>query len=151
LRAAAARFVLLASCFAGLAGATPAPHSSALPIRVPGVALHAEYEVEVNRLGQVTRVAQSKITRDSGFNIQTYGNALQVVIRTDDGKAVAGKYRLTYDYDPATVKVRRRVELLQRGGVDADAPGAVTRMLHDADQAAKARPPANGTQPTPKS
>jgi hypothetical protein len=58
----------------------------------------------------------------------TYGNALQAFIRTPDGSAIAGTYRLTYDYDPKTKLVRRGVGLVRSGGVDPNALGAVDKM-----------------------
>lgn len=91
----------------------------------PKTAQHAEYLVEVNRKGQVVRVRSAKHASDPSFDARVYGNALQVFIRKPDGSAVVGVYRLTYDYDPRTKLVTRHVALVQAGGVDPNALGAV--------------------------
>ncbi|HEY5348464.1 MAG TPA: hypothetical protein VIJ64_01995 [Candidatus Lustribacter sp.] len=123
-----------------LLGATPAPKSSPYRIDVtkiqskallPKVPLHTEYVVAVNKLGQVTHVISGKTSKDKTYNLQTYGNAMQAFIRTADGKAIAGRYRLTYDYSPKTTRVHREVQLVKAGGVDANAAGAVTKMIDD--------------------
>ena len=75
----------------------------------------------------------------------TYGNALQVFIRTPDGHAVAGLYRLSYDYAPKTKNVHRSVALIRTGGVNADAVGAVDEMTADA----RKEQPAAGPSPKP--
>jgi hypothetical protein len=140
LCAAAAAFALLA--------ATPAPKA---PYRIdltkiqpkallPKVVLHSEYIVAVNKLGQVTHIISGKVSKDKTYNLQTYGNAMQAYIRTPDGTAVSGSYRLTYDYNPKTTRVRRDVELVRAGGVDANAPGAVTRMFADLEKHHKPGP-----------
>ena len=64
---------------------------------------------------------------------------------TPDGQAIAGTYRLAYDYAPKTKNVRRSVALLHAGGVDPSAQGAVARMTADArshapDARASAKP-----------
>ncbi|MFN2461354.1 MAG: hypothetical protein ABR591_11800 [Candidatus Velthaea sp.] len=125
-----------------LLAAAPAAHSTAPPpldvtkvqpkALLPHEKLHTEYIVEINKLGQVTRVRNGKGSRNVTFNAQTYGNALQAFIRTPDGKVVLGTYRLTYDYDPKTSRVRRDVELLKRGGVNGDTRGAAVDMLSKA-------------------
>ena len=111
---------------------TPTPHPvmTTFKIRItpppyPKIAMHADYTVEVNRKGQVTRVRSVRPSKIPGFDALTYGNTLQAFIRTPDGRAIAGVYRLSYDYSPKTKKVHRGVELLQAGGVNPDAPGAV--------------------------
>ncbi len=123
-------------------GSTPSPHpsrtkqpagidvtkiqpKSLLPKRTE----HQEYVVEINKYGQVTRVRSQRGNGDRIFDSQTYGNALQAFIRTPDGHVVLGTYRLSYDFDPKTARVRRDVRLLHQGGVDPDAKGAVTDML----------------------
>ena len=132
LCAAAAALALLA--------ATPSPHPT--PYRVDltkiqpksllfKVPLHTEYVVAVNKLGQVTHVISGKLSKNRTYNTQTVGNALQAFIRTPDGKAIAGSYRLTYDYNPKTARVRREVSLVRAGGVDPNAPGAVNAMIED--------------------
>jgi hypothetical protein len=45
---------------------------------------------------------------------------------------VVGTYRLTYDYDPKTARVRRDVTLVRQGGVDPDAKGAAIDLLEKA-------------------
>ncbi|GAC1301405.1 MAG: hypothetical protein NVSMB19_09480 [Vulcanimicrobiaceae bacterium] len=102
-----------------------APDLSKFSPRTPSSAVHTEYVVETNHLGQVARVRSVRPSPDPPFNALTYGNALQAFIRTTAGRAVAGTYRLAYDYDPRTKNVRRSVALVRAGGVDGDAPGAV--------------------------
>jgi hypothetical protein len=96
----------------------PGPHA-------PTTRQHSEFVVETNKLGQVTRATKVTRSSDSAFNAMTYGNALQAFIRTPDGKAIAGTYRLTYDYNPRTKNVHRGVELIKMGGVNPNAEGAV--------------------------
>jgi hypothetical protein len=99
----------------------PMPRSTAAPTTPQ----HAEYTVEVNRKGQVIRVRSAKHASDPSFDARIYGNALQVFIRRPDGTALAGVYLLTYDYNPRTKQVTRHVALVQPGGVNPDALGAV--------------------------
>jgi hypothetical protein len=110
------------------AGAAPAPQPAPAVAAVPDKPEHTEFTVETNAKGQVTRVRSGKPSPDPAFNAMTYGNALQAFIRTDDGRAVAGVFRLTYDYDPASKRVRRGVALIHAGGVDPSALGAVDAM-----------------------
>jgi hypothetical protein len=132
----------LCAAFAALTllAATPAPRPT--PYRIdltkiqpksllPKVALHTEYIVAVNKLGQVTRIISGKTSKDRTYNIQTAGNALQAFIRTPDGKAIPGSYRLTYDYSPKTTRIHRDVALVKTGGVDPNAEGAVYKMMDD--------------------
>lgn len=95
----------------------------------PKTKLHVEYVVEVNRMGQVARVRSVKPSKNPPFDAQTYGNALQAFIRTPDGQAISGSYRLIYDYNPATQRVRRDVALIKAGGVNPNAKGAATDMM----------------------
>lgn len=157
---------LAAGTAASAATPPPAAHPAPAPVPVdlrkvtprqlaPKVKLHTEFVVEVNKLGQVTRVRSGRSCPDLRFNAQTYGNALQAFIRTPDGRAISGVYRLTYDYDPKTQKVRRDVALLWAGGVNANAEGAATQMMKlAAKQAARDRakqataPPAPQPAPT---
>ena len=101
-----------------LLAATPAPAPQPTPYRIdltkiqpksllPKVPLHTEYVVAVNKLGQVTRIISGKGSKDKTYNLQTAGNALQAFIRTPDGKAISGSYRLTYDYNPKTARIHR--------------------------------------------
>lgn len=124
--------------------ATPAPRKTAAPHRMPERVdvsklqpkallpkkkLHSEFVVEVNKLGQVARVRSTKPSGSPTFDAQTYGNSLQAFIRLPDGEVVLGTYRLTYDYDPKTARVRRSVTLVSRGGVDPNARGAALDMI----------------------
>jgi hypothetical protein len=122
------------------AAATPTPHPDARPARVdvtkvqpksllPKKAEHTEYVVDINKLGQVTRIDSKKSSDSATFNAQTYGNALQTFIRTPDGGVVLGSYRLTYDFDPKTARVRRDVTLVHQGGVNPDATGAADDLM----------------------
>ena len=152
--------LLLAGGSAALA-ATPAPSGTpgqridvikAQPKALaPKKVLHAEYTVEINKLGQVARVRTVKPSHDQAFDAKTYGNVLQTFIRTADGQVILGTYRMTYDYDPRTMRVRRaEPQLLSRGGVDPNAKGAVDDMLeiarrnHD-----RTPPPGTGAGVTP--
>jgi hypothetical protein len=134
---ATAAFCLLVAP-AGAFARTPQPHGTppsgqrSFAPRVPSTPEHTEYVVEVNRKGQVTRIRSGKASRDLAFNTMTYGNALQAYIRTPDGHAVAGSYRLAYDYAPKTKNVHRSVALLHAGGVNPGALGAVDQMTADA-------------------
>jgi hypothetical protein len=126
----------------GVLAASPSPHpaASARPVRIdvtkvqpksllPKKPEHADYVVEINKLGQVTRITSRHSSASATFNSQTYGNALQTFIRTPDGHVVLGSYKLTYDFDPKTARVRRDVTLIRQGGVDPDAKGAALDML----------------------
>jgi hypothetical protein len=97
---------------------------------VPLSKLHADYTVEVNHLGQVVKVKSGHDTKDLQFNALTYGNVLQMAIRTPDGMhAVVGTYRVNYDFNPANKKVSRTIDLVSEGGVDPNAEGAVNSLL----------------------
>ena len=144
-------FATPAAALAALAllGATPAPRPTtatrataaprlaarqarprAIPIpRTPTTRQHSEFVVEVNRKGQVIRADRVKPAQNDTFNAMTYGNVLQAFIRRPDGSAVAGIYRMTYDYDPRRKTVRRHVALLHAGRVDPNALGAVDREI----------------------
>jgi len=99
-------------------------------------ALHAAYTVETNKLGQVARIRNAEPSKNAEFNAITRGNALQAFIRRPNGTAVAGVYKLTYDYSPAKHEVFRKVALLHAGGVDPNAKGAVTlEMDREASEA----------------
>jgi hypothetical protein len=109
----------------------PTPHLSSVP-------LHTEFVVEVNAKGQVVNVKSRKGCPNLTFNAQTYGNVLQMWIRHPDGSAEVGLYRVTYDYDPKTKAVARRISLVQSGGDWGDQPGAATMMMQKADEEARA-------------
>jgi hypothetical protein len=145
--------VLLAAAAAN--AATPAPKPTAAPAApkrvdvtkmqpkqlAPNKALHVEYTVEVNKLGQVARVRSVKPSKLPSFDAQTYGNALQAFIRLPDGNVVLGTYRLIYDYNPKTMRVRRDVQLVTRGGVDPNAVGAAASMMDIAKHNQNRTPP----------
>jgi len=121
-----------------LLAATPAPQPARIDLTKiqpkalqPKVPLHTEFIVAVNKLGQVTKIVSLKPSKDRTYNLQTGGNALQAFIRTPDGKAIPGTYRLTYDYNPKTALVHRGVALIHAGGVDPNAEGAVNVMMED--------------------
>ncbi len=126
---------------------TAAPSGSITTLRqakqptklLPVVKMHADYEVEVNKLGQVTKVRSAHDTKDLQFNALTYGNVLQMAIRTEDGMhAVVGVYQVDYDFNPATKSVKRSMKLLSEGGVDPEARGAVY-ALQDLEKSSNAR------------
>jgi hypothetical protein len=140
MRAIALTLALMGGALSVAAAATPTPKPTAkasLPQPpVPKVPLHAEFVVEVNAKGQVVRVKTGKGTgdKDTFFNAQVYGNVLQMWIRHPDGTAEVGLYKVTYDYDPKTKKVRRNVSLVQAGGDWGDQKGAATEMMETADR-----------------
>jgi hypothetical protein len=114
-------------------GATPAPPTTAHPkpptVHLPTVPLHTEVVVEVNKKGQVVRVKSTKPCKVASFNVQTFGNALQMWIRRRDGTAQVGLYRVIYDYNPKTQHVTRHVALVSLGGNWGNAEGAANVML----------------------
>jgi len=101
LRTVLARSLAAAAALA-LLGASAAP----VKVPAPNVPLHAVYTVETNKLGQVVRIVSANASNDARFNTAMRGNALQAFIRRPDGTAVAGVYKLTYDYSPQTKDVR---------------------------------------------
>lgn len=152
LRAACCAAVAAVALLAAAPSPAPSPYRVDLTkiqpkALLPKVPLHSEYLVAVNKLGQVTRVMSGKVSKDKTYNLQTYGNAMQAFIRTPNGKAISGRYRLTYDYSPKTTRVHREVVLVGTGGVDANAPGAVTQMIDDVKKHQKKAP----AKPSPTS
>ena len=155
--AAATAFALLTPGAGTAATPTPQPRATSFkqtikPPPAPTKPLHSAYTVETNKLGQVVRVRAIDPSKNAGFDAMTYGNALQAFIRRPDGTAIAGVYKLNYDYSPQTKKVRREVEMLQAGGVNPDAKGAVTVELEKdakwrAAQEARAREAAKAGLP----
>ena len=121
-------------------GATPKPSPPPRPpgVHLPTVPLHTEVVVEVNKKGQVVRVKSTKPSKVQTFNLQTYGNALQMWIRRPDGTATVGLYRVTYDYNPKTQGVTRRVAIISEGGTWANDPGAAMVMIDMAKKQAAA-------------
>jgi hypothetical protein len=116
------------------AATTPNPSAAPRPVHaptvhLPNVPLHTEVVVEVNKKGQVVRVKSTKPCKVQSFNVQTFGNALQMWIRRKDGSAEAGLYRVNYDYDPKTAQVSRRVSLISTGGSWANNEGAANVMI----------------------
>jgi hypothetical protein len=145
-----------------LIAATPAPQPTRYRIDLtkiqpksllPKVPLHTEYVVAVNKLGQVSHIISGKTSNDKMYNLQTAGNALQAYIRLPDGTSVSGSYRLTYDYNPKTTRIRRGVALIKAGGVDPNEQGAALRMIDDVRKHAKPHPgetaPSRGDVPPP--
>ncbi len=106
---------------------------------LPTTALHTEFVVETNNKGQVTRIRSGKNSQDRTFDLMTYGNALQIFIRTASGHADAGTFRVTYDYSPTSHVVTRGVGLIALGGVDPNAEGAVYALAR-AQAAASHKP-----------
>jgi hypothetical protein len=154
----AARALLLAALTVSALAVAPAPQPTATPHRInlsklqsrallPKQREHTEFIVEINKLGQVTRVRSGKTSKDRAFNTMTYGNVVQAFIRTPDGQVVLGTYRLSYDFDPQTGRVRRDVALVSRGGVNPNAPGAAIVILSHAHP--HASPPAGRPEPIP--
>lgn len=136
VRAASLAFSLAAALLA-TAPAAPALAADAGPLpgvprsykpHVPKTAVHTEFIVLVNKKGQVTKIPSGKSSSDLTYNAITYGNALQVFVRTPDGKAVAGKYRLSYDFNPKTRNVFRSVKLIQADNRYANDPSAVDQL-----------------------
>lgn len=125
---------------------SPAPH--AMPsVPYPKVPLHTEAVVEVNKKGQVVRIKSTKQSKSRAYNVQTFGNALQMWIRHPDGTAEVGLYRVTYDYDPKTSKIDRHVTIISSGGSWANDQGAATVMMEIArKQAAEAQKAAAAQQ-----
>jgi hypothetical protein len=134
--------VFIAASGSAIAATTPqpgpAPHPSPIVIHLPNVPLHSEVVVEVNKKGQVVRVKSTKPSKARTFNVQTYGNALQMWIRKPNGTAQVGLYRITYDYNPKTQDVTRRVALISAGGNWGDAEGAANVMMDMARKQAEA-------------
>jgi hypothetical protein len=134
-RVAALLAALVAATSApAFAATTPTPSAAPHPIHapaihLPNVPLHTEVVVEVNKKGQVVRVKSTKPCKVQSFNVQTFGNALQMWIRRKDGSSEAGLYRVYYDYDPKTAQVSRRVSLISTGGSWANDEGAANTMI----------------------
>ena len=122
-------------------GSVPAGSAHGLPAaHLPTVALHTEVVVEVNKKGQVVRVKSTKPSKMQGFNLETYGNALQMWIRKPDGTSEVGLYRVSYDFDPKTKKVRAASHSFRSAGLGATSQGAANVMMDMAKkQAAEAR------------
>ena len=137
----AALAATIATCAPGIAATSPSPSATPHAIKIPAphfppIPLHAEYVVEVNHKGQVVRVKSGKGTKYGTFNAQTYGNALQMWIRKPDGTAVVGLFRVTYDYDPKSHAVSRKIALISTGGSWANQEGAADVMMNTAKREA---------------
>lgn len=78
-----------------------------------------------------------EFSKNALFNLQTFGNAQQMWIRHPNGTADVGLYRVTYDYNPRTRKVLRRVTLVRLGGSWANAQGAANAMMSEARREAE--------------
>jgi hypothetical protein len=157
-RIRAALGILLAALTVPALADTPTPSPTRTPYRInltklqprallPKQREHTEFLVEINKLGQVTRVRSGKSSKNLAFNAITYGNVLQAFIRTADGHVVLGTYRMTYDYDPKTGRVRRSVALVSRGGVNPDAQGAALDVISHAHP--RTPPPGGYPKPLP--
>jgi hypothetical protein len=104
----------------------------------PNKHLHARLLVEVNKRGQVVRVAHGTLSGDRAVDTIWLGNAMQMWIRKPDGTAITGLYSVTYDYDPRTHVVTRVPQLLKPGGSWANKPGAATSIIADAKRQVRA-------------
>ncbi len=98
----------------------------------PAKPLHVQLLVEVNKHGQVVRVAHGTLSGNRPFDTMTLGNAMQMWIRRPDGSAQTGLYRVSYDYNPKSHHVARVPALVKTGGNWADKPGAATLIIQDA-------------------
>lgn len=133
VRIAALSLALTAAPLAVVAAPSPAPHPVVVPTPTyPNKALHVSLQVEVNKKGQVVRVAHGNLSGDKGFDTMALGNAMQMWIRRPDGTAEVGLYRVTYDYDPHTRNVTRTPSIIKAGGNWGDKPGAATLIMRDA-------------------
>lgn len=83
------------------------------------------------------RVKSAKGCNNPTFNAQTYGNVLQMWIRHPNGRADVGLFRVTYDYNPHTQRVLRRVALVRLGGNWGNAEGAANQMIDMAKREAE--------------
>jgi hypothetical protein len=134
------------AAFAPAAAATPSPspkpsaspHAPAvLPTpHMPKIPLHTEFEVMVNKKGQVVGIKSGKNSTVPMFNAWTYGNVLQMWIRHPDGTAEVGLYKVTFDYDPKTTKITRVPSLVTAGGTWGDKEGAADVMIDTAQREA---------------
>ena len=131
---------ILALALVLAAATSPAPQATPKLVGpdIPKVKLHTEFNVEVNKKGQVVKVESGKTSKDHYFNEHTLGNALQMWIRHEDGTAEVGLYRVSYDYDPETKNVARTIALVKLGGDWGDKEGAALGMINDAEAASKA-------------
>ena len=128
-RALALSAALLGVPAAVLAANQPKPVPMPTP-NLPNRPLHSTIVVEVNKRGQVVRIAKGgQLSHDSVFDTLSIGNALQMWIRRPDGSAVTGLFRVNYDYDPHTHNVSRHIGLISSGGDWSNDPGAATRMV----------------------
>ena len=136
-----AALALLAAVVTNASAATSDAGSGDLrfnKVPYPKVPLHTSYIIEVNRKGQVSRVRSGVSSHDAFFDAMTYGNVLQAFIRTPDGRAISGVYKMIYDYNPDTKKIRRTVSFIHPGGTDPDALGAVDAMSQNNQRALQA-------------
>ncbi|HEY8297597.1 MAG TPA: hypothetical protein VIG32_06200 [Candidatus Baltobacteraceae bacterium] len=127
---ALAALFALAPAFAGAANAAKTATPRALPTpRMPTQALHTDFNVEVNKQGQVVRVKSGKSCKDLNFNAKTYGNVLQMWIRRPNGTALVGMYHVTYDYNPKNHNLVRHISLVKAGGNWGNEQGAANNMV----------------------
>ncbi|HET6896126.1 MAG TPA: hypothetical protein VFH72_12155 [Candidatus Baltobacteraceae bacterium] len=136
-RTCALAIAVLSAPAAALAGGQPKPIAIPTP-NLPSRPLHSTIMVEVNKRGQVVRIAKGgTLSHDAVFDTMTIGNALQMWIRRPDGSAAVGLFRVNYDYDPHTHNVSRHISLVSSGGNWGNAPGAATRMVDAAKRETK--------------
>lgn len=121
-----------------LVAASPTPAPMPTP-NFPNKPLHSTYQVEVNHLGQVVRVAHGTFSGDQAFDTMTLGNAMQMWIRRPDGTAQTGLYSVRYDYNVAKRSVSRTPSLISSGGSWANSPGAANVILKDMKRQAQAQ------------
>ncbi len=154
--------IVLAATFAagGVGGAATPPPGPVL--HPPDRPTHTAFVVEVNHLGQVSRVVSRKGSGFADFDGMLLGNVVQTFVRRPNGHSVPGTYTINYDYNPKTGNIRRTADLIHAGGVDASAPGLVDRMAAANRQSlerlkkfqeeqAKLHPrPASSARPAPK-
>jgi hypothetical protein len=142
LRAIALATIVAATCAPALSAPSPAPAAAAHPTAtlppppLPTTAVHTEFVVEVNKLGQVVRIKSGVPSKSGSFNTQTEGNALQMWIRRPNGTADVGLFKVTFDFDPKTREVSRHISVVSLGGTWGDEPGAATKMIDDAKREA---------------
>ena len=112
----------------------PTPVHKTIEVHLPKDKLHAEYVVEVNKMGQVVKVKSGVVTNVPAFNTMTFGNAEQMWIRHPDGSATVGLFKVTYDYNPADHTVARHISLVSEGGDWGDKPGAANVLMQTAQK-----------------
>ena len=133
---AAGLFLALAAALASgvtrAAAAPPAAKPHAFPtilFHYPTTPEHVSFVIEINAKGQTTKVRSMTRSGNREFDEIIYGNVVQTFVREDDGKAIAGVYRMNYAYNPKNRHIRRTVTLIKAGGVDPGAESLVDKMI----------------------